>query len=68
MQCVLVLQADVRMAIKCVLVLQADVPHVPRLLHGRSARPAVRRADGHRSGGQQALSVRVPPLIVARGR
>lgn len=56
------------MTIKSVLVLQADVPHVPRLLHGRSARPAVRRADGHRSGGQQAISVRVPPLIVARGR
>jgi len=51
-----------------VLFLQADVPHLPRLLHGRSARPALRRANGHSSGGQQAVPVRVPPLIVARGR
>jgi hypothetical protein len=56
------------MLIQYVLALQEDVPHVPRLLHGGSGRPTVRRADGHCSGGQQAVSVRVPPVIVARGR
>jgi hypothetical protein len=56
------------MLTRCILVLQADVPHLPRLLHGNSSRPTVRRADGHCSGGQQAVPVRVSPVIVARGR
>jgi hypothetical protein len=67
-QCVLALQENVPMLKQCVLALQADVPHVSRLLHGGSTRPTVRRADGYCSGGQQAISVRVPPVIVARGR
>jgi hypothetical protein len=67
-QCDLFLQTEVPTLIQRVFVLQADVPHLSRLLHWDSARPAVRCADGHRSGGQQAVSVRIPQVIMARGR
>jgi len=48
--------------------LQADVSHRARLLHGAWTGNALQRAHGHSSGGQQALPVRLPPLLVAGGR
>lgn len=49
-------------------VVQEDVPDRPGVVHGVAGGPAVRGAHGHRTGGQQALPLRVPPVIVAGGR
>lgn len=47
---------------------QADVPDGARVVRGAGGRRALRRAAGRGAGGRQALPVRVPPLLVARGR
>lgn len=47
---------------------QENVPDGPRVVHGPAGRAAVRGAHGHRAGGQQAVPVRVPPIVVAGGR
>jgi len=49
-------------------VAQEDVPDRPGVVHGVAGGPAVRCAHGHRTGGQQALPLRVPPFLVAGGR
>lgn len=47
---------------------QEDVPHHPGLLLRGGPGLQVHRADGHRPGGQQALPLRLSPLLVAGGR
>lgn len=49
-------------------VAQEDVPYRPGVVHGIAGGPAVRCAHGHRTGGQQAVPLRVPPVFVAGGR
>lgn len=44
---------------------QENVPDGQGVVHGVAGRPAVRGAHGHRAGGQQAVPLRVPPLVVA---
>lgn len=47
---------------------QEDVPDGARVVCWSPTRSAVRGAHGHRTGGQQAVPVRVPPFVVAGGR
>lgn len=49
-------------------VFQADVPDHPCVIFGCGARVQVHRIDGHRPGGQQALQIRLPQILVAGGR
>lgn len=47
---------------------QADVSHHSSVFLRRGPGLQVHRADGHRPGGQQAVPVRIPPLLLAGGR
>lgn len=47
---------------------QEDVSHHPGLFLRSGSGLQVHRVDGHRPGGQQAVPVRLPPLLLAGGR
>lgn len=47
---------------------QEDVSDHPGLVLGGGPGLQVHRSDGHRPGGQQAVPVRLPPLLLAGGR
>lgn len=49
-------------------VLQEDVSHSARVLPETGPQPKILGAHRHRAGGQQALPVRVPQVVVASGR
>ena len=47
--------------------MQTHVSDCPSVLHWPEAGPAVRSTPGHSPGGQQAVPVRVPQVLVAGG-